>query len=59
MGGVGGGNGAVKGAYAASLHDKWFRSQSKLAMVDASSANAVWHQHDAKFDALETEQTAG
>lgn len=34
-------------------HDKWFRDQVALAVAEADSPNAVWHEHDAMFDALE------
>ena len=49
---------ALKDAHKAALHDKWFRSQVELAVVEADSPAAVWHEHDAMFDALELEAGA-
>ena len=43
---------ALKDAHTSALHDKWFRSQVELAVTEADSPNAVWHEHDALFDAL-------
>ena len=49
---------ALKDAHKAALHDKWFRSQVELAVAEADSPGAVWHEHDAMFDALELEAGA-
>lgn len=46
---------ALKDAHKAALHDKWFRDQVELAMTEADSPDAVWHEHEAMFDALELE----
>ena len=46
---------ALKDAHKAALHDKWFRDQVELAVTEADSPDAVWHEHDAMFDALELE----
>lgn len=46
---------ALKDAHKAALHDKWFRDQIELAVTEADSPDAVWHEHDAMFDALELE----
>ena len=46
---------ALKDAHKSALHDKWFRDQVELAVAEADSPNAVWHEHDAMFDALEAE----
>ena len=46
---------ALKDAHKAALHDKWFRDQVELAMTEADSPDAVWHEHDAMFDSLELE----
>ena len=34
-------------------HDAWFRSQIQQAISEANSPNAIWHEHEAMFDALE------
>lgn len=44
---------ALTDAHKAALHDKWFRSQVALAVSQADAPDAVWHEHDALFDALE------
>ena len=46
---------ALQDAHKAALHDKWFRDQVELAVTEADSPNAVWHEHDAMFDELELE----
>ena len=46
---------ALKDAHKVALHDKWFRDQVELVMTEADSPDAVWHEHDAMFDALELE----
>jgi len=46
---------ALKDAHNSALHDKWFRSQVEMALTEADSPDAVWHEHDVMFDALERE----
>jgi len=46
---------ALKDAHKSALHDKWFRSQVELAVTEADSPTALWHEHDKMFDSLELE----
>jgi hypothetical protein len=46
---------ALKDAHKASQHDKWFRDQVELAVTEADSPDAEWHEHEAMFDTLELE----
>jgi hypothetical protein len=50
---------ALRDAHQAAQHDKWFRNQVELAVVEADSPNAIWHEQDAMFDALELEVARG